>query len=266
MSPSRDERIDGYAQRLGAVRQQSPLVHNITNLVVQNDTADAIAAVGGVQMTLHAPAEAAAAAALADALVVNVGTPDPAWLEAAHTAVAVAAQRRRPWLLDPVAAGFSDYRTGAIERLLALGPTVLKANASEVLALAGAGVAGRAADSAHSVDAAAEAAQVLAARHGCVVAVTGDCDLVSDGVRSRRLGHGRPVLGRMVGSGCMLGAVVACFLAGADEPFAAVVAAIVCFTIAGEIAAEQAGGPGTLKPLLIDALYNLDDAGLAGRL
>ncbi|MGN8158422.1 hydroxyethylthiazole kinase [Salinisphaera sp. RV14] len=255
-----------YARVTAALKQAAPLVHNITNLVVQNDAADAIAAVGGVQMTLHAPAEAAEIAAVADALTVNVGTPDPAWLEAADTAVRTVMGRGRPWVLDPVAVGFSDYRTEAIHKLLAQGPTVIKSNASETLALARTGTSGRAGDSRHAVDDAIDAARRIARQYGCVVAVTGERDLITDGARTVRLHNGHPMMGRMIGSGCMLSSVLACFLAVADDPFEAALAGLVHFAVAGELAAARAGGPGTLKPLLIDALYNLDAVDVSARL
>lgn len=260
------EPANRFFRIFNAIQRRSPLIHNITNLVMQADTAAAIAAVGGVQMTLHAPEEARQAAAVAHALAVNVGTPDTAWLEATRAALDVAAGQGTPWLLDPVAAGLSDYRTAIMRELLRLQPTVVKGNASEILALAGTVSSGRAADSIHAVDQAIEAAARMAEEHGCIVAVTGAEDLVTDGRRIVRLGNGRALMGRMIGSGCMLSAVIACCLAVADDPYDAVQAAIAHFTVAGEIAVEQANGPGTLKPLLIDALYNLGEDTLQARL
>ncbi len=249
-----------------AIRQSAPLIHNITNLVVQNDTADAIAAVGATQMTLHTAEEAQAAASIAGALAVNAGTLDAAWLDCAHEAIRIARDRGIPWVLDPVAAGLSHFRTQAALQLLQSGPTVLKANASEILALAGVAASDRAADSIHSVEQAADCAIDMAREHHCVVVVTGAEDLVTDGRQSVRLGNGRPLMGRMIGSGCMLTSVIACFLAVADDTLDAAQAATGCFSVAGEIAAVQAGGPGTLKPLLLDALFNLDASMLRERL
>lgn len=253
-------------QHSNAIRRNAPLIHNITNLVMQNDTADVIAAMGGTQMTLHTREEAHAAASIADALAINSGTLDEAWLECAHEAIYAILTRGRPWILDPVAAGLSDYRTQSIFKLLQLGPTIIKANASEILVLAGSQEAGRAADAIHSVDYAAAAADKLAREHGCVVVVTGSEDLVTDGERRVRMANGHAMMSRMIGSGCMLTSVVGCFLAVIEAPFEAALAAVAYFTVAGEIAAEQAGGPGTLKPLLIDNLYSLNGEMLGERL
>lgn len=249
-----------------AIRRSAPLIHNITNLVVQNDTAAAISAVGATQVTLHHPEEARDAARASAALALNPGTLNDAWLCCAREALQVAAEDGKPWILDPVAAGLTRYRTDAARELLRLGPTVLKTNASELLVLAGQADAGRAADSIHSVDEASAAAMDLARRHGCVVVVTGAEDLLTDGEQVVRLGNGHAMMGRMIGSGCMLTSVIACFLAVSDPPFEAAQAAVACFTVAGEIAAENAGGPGTLKPLLVDALHALDGDELRRRL
>ena len=249
-----------------SVRSAAPLVQNITNLVMQHDTAAAIAAVGGTQMTLHGIEEAREIASVAAALAVNPGTLNEDWMRCARDAIAVAGQRGIPWILDPLAIGLSRYRTDAIMELLALGPTVVKANASELLALTGSQATGRAADSLHSVDQAVGAARELASRHRCVVVVTGDEDLIADGKRSMRLSNGAPVMGQMIGSGCMLTSVMACFLAVSDDYLEAAAAAVAHFTIAGELAAERAEGPGSLKPRFIDALYNLDREQFSERL
>jgi len=241
-----------------AIRDSAPLVHNITNLVVHNDTADAIAAVGGTQITLHNVEEARDAAAACAAIAVNLGTLNDAFLHCARDAVALAASLDRPWVLDPVAAGFTAYRSEAAREFLDLGPTVVKANASEVLALAGRAHGGRGADSVHSVSAAADAASRMARRHGSIVVVSGSDDMITDGTRRAMVSNGRPVMGRMIGAGCMLTSVIGCFLAVSDRPFEAALAAVAYFDVAGELAAERAEGPGTFKPLFIDALYNLE--------
>lgn len=245
-------------QHSEAVKTGAPLIQNITNLVMQNDTAAAIAAVGGTQLTLHGTEEAREIASIADAVAVNPGTLNADWMQCARDAIEVANQRRIPWVLDPLAVGLSRYRTKAIMELLALGPTVIKANASELLVLAGSRETGRGADSLHSVDEAALLASSFASSNRCIVVVTGDRDLVSDGKRTIRLSNGAPLMGRMIGSGCMLTSIIGCFLGASDDRLEAVTAAVGQFTIAGELATERANGPGTLKALLIDALHNLD--------
>lgn len=255
--------IWGLAQSL---RASAPLVQNITNLVVQTDSADAIAAVGGTQVTLHTIEEADAAARVCSALALNLGTLDEAFLRCARTAVPIIQHRKLGWVLDPVAAGMTSYRREAAREFLETGPTALKANASEVLAVAGDNRRGRGADSVDPVEDAMDAARELAARHHCVVIVTGARDFLTDGERDVFVENGDPLMGRMIGAGCMLTAVVGCFLAVSEDPFDAAIAATAYYGVAGEIAAERATGPGTLKPLLIDALYNLTREELESRL
>ena len=248
------------------VRARAPLVHNVTNLVVQNETAQAIAAIGGTQVTLHHPEEAAQAASACDALAVNLGTPNDELLLTAHKAVEAVKALARPWVLDPVAAGFTPYRTEAAMELLALGPTLVKANASEVLALSGARARGRAADSVHAVAEAEDAARELSETYGCVVAITGSEDLVTDGERTAVVCNGHPLMGRMIGSGCMLTAVAGCFLAVEQDPFYAALGAMGCFAVAGEYAALNAAGPATMGISLIDALDALEPKEIGRRL
>lgn len=261
-----EDRISAIWQLSEAIRSNAPIIHNLTSLVMQNDTADVIAAVGATQVTLHTREEARTAAGVAAAVAVNSGTLDEAWLAAVRDALHVAAARDLPWVFDPVAAGFTAYRAEAAHELLRRRPTIVKGNASEIIALSGHGEAGRAADSTHTVDQAADAARALARRFGCVVVVSGVRDLVTDGERGLRVANGDPLMGRMIGSGCMLTSVIACFLAVTGDAFQAAEAAVAYFTVAGEIAAARAQGPGTLKPLLIDALYNLDRQQLRERL
>lgn len=240
-----------------AIRSEAPLVQNMTNLVVQNDTADAIAAIGGTQVTLHTTEEAEAAASICAGLALNLGTLNEDFLHCARLAVQTMVTLNRDWVLDPVAAGMTAYRREMTREFLERRPSVLKANASEIIALAGATRRGRGPDSVDRVEDALDAAVGLARRYACIVVVTGSTDLVTDGDRTIRLQNGHPMMGRMIGSGCMLTSIVGCYLAVTDNIFEAAASAVTYFNVAGQIAAENAAGPGTLKPLLIDALYKL---------
>ena len=171
----------------------------------------------------------------------------------------VAAERGVPWVLDPTAIGLAPVRTPLAHELLALGPSIVRGNASEVLVLAGGGQPGRGADSTVAPDAAAEAAHSLAAAHGCVVAVSGAVDLVTDGRQSVRIASGAPVLTRVTGTGCLLGALTAAHAAVA-APFVAAVAATALLTVAS----ERVGGlgPGSFRVGLLDALDGPEEFGL----
>ena len=254
------------AGALARVRTEAPLVHNITNYVVMNTTANALLAVGASPAMVHALEEAEEFVALAGALVVNVGTLSAPWVGAMHRAAAGARARGTPWVLDPVGVGATTFRTSTCTALLAHRPAVVRANASEVLALAGAAaVAGKGVDSAHDVGDAVEPARRLARRTGAVVAVTGAVDHVTDGTRTIAVANGHPLMTRVTGLGCTASALVGAFVAVGTDPLVATVAALAVLGVAGEVAAERAEGPGTLQLHLLDALHSMDERTLAAR-
>jgi hydroxyethylthiazole kinase len=244
-----------------AVRQRRPLVHNITNLVVMNPSANALLAIGASPAMVHAPEEVEEFVALVDALVVNVGTISANVAVAMRLAVATANRLGKPWVLDPVAAGISVFRKTLCADLAASRPRVIRGNASEILTLAGeAGAHGRGVDSADPVEAAADAAARLARSTGAVVAVTGAVDVVTDGTTTRRIANGHPMLTLVTGMGCSLTAVTGAFVAAEPDPVLAATAALSFYGLAGELAAERSAGPGSFQPAMFDALYTLDRA------
>ena len=248
------------ASALRRVRANAPLVHNITNYVVMNNTANALLAAGASPAMVHAVEEVEEFVELAGALVVNIGTLSPAWVEAMHRAAARAHARKTPWVLDPVGVGATRYRTDTSAALLAHRPTVVRGNASEILVLAGVdGAAGKGVDSAHDAGDALAPARRLAMRTGGVVAVTGATDYVTDGARTVAIANGHPLMARVTGLGCTASALVGAFVAGAEDPFDATVAALAVLGIAGERAAARAEGPGTLQLHLLDALHAMDE-------
>ncbi|OII24553.1 hydroxyethylthiazole kinase [Curtobacterium sp. MCBA15_016] len=248
------------AELLEAVRARSPLVHCITNTVVQNVTANVLLALGASAAMVDVVTEAGPFARVADALLVNTGTPHAEPRAASLEAASAAVDAGTPWVLDPVAVGSLPVRTALARDLLALGPTVLRGNASEVLAVLGASAGGRGVDSTVGTDdARAAAVDAVAARRVAAVAVSGPIDLlVAPGTGVVRVANGTELLTRITGGGCALGAVVAAFTAvSSEDPGAAAVAATAVHTIAAELAAREAGGPGTFQPLFLDRLASL---------
>jgi hydroxyethylthiazole kinase len=246
-----------------ALHDTAPLVHCLTNTVVQTITANALLAVGAAPAMVDEPKEAAEFAAIASAVLVNVGTVHERTAEAMLLAARSAVSAGTPWVLDPVAVGGLGFRTGVAAELADIGPTVVRGNASEVMALAGAGAGGRGVDSTAAADDALEAAAVLARRTGGVVAVSGAVDLITDGVRTVRVGGGDPLLTRTTGAGCALGALVAAYVAVTDDPLTGAVAAHAHVALAASAAARQAPGPGSFAIAWIDALDALTSDDLA---
>jgi hydroxyethylthiazole kinase len=256
------------ATSLRAARTQltdtAPLVHCLTNTVVQAFTANALLAVGAAPAMVDAPEEAAEFAGVASAVLVNVGTVHARTAEAMRLAARAAQEAGTPWVLDPVAVGGLTFRTGLAAELIALNPTVVRGNASEVLAVAGAGAGGRGVDSTATADDALAAAEDLARRTGGVVAVSGEVDLVTDGTTTVRIGGGSVLLTRTTGAGCALGALAAAYVAATGDPLTGTVAAHAHVALAAEIAADLADGPGTFAAQWLDALDALDGDSLAG--
>lgn len=253
------------ARLLDTVRAQAPLVHNVTNGVAMALSANLLIAVGASPIMAMAPEEAGDIVGISGALVVNMGTLTAAWIEGAEAAVGGAAAAGRPWLLDPVGVGATAFRRSVGARLAGRRPTVIRGNASEIVALAGEAAGGKGVDSTLGSDAALDAARQLARTAGAVVVVTGAVDLVTDGDRLVRVANGHPLLTRITASGCGLSALTGAWLAVGDDPMEACAGALVAYGVAAEIAAERARGPGSFQVELLDALAALDPATLRAR-
>ncbi|HWP02414.1 MAG TPA: hydroxyethylthiazole kinase [Gemmatimonadaceae bacterium] len=251
------------ASALNRLRTEAPLVHNITNYVVMNTTANALLAIGASPAMVHAPDEVEEFVEISRALVVNIGTLSAHWVDAMHRAVDRANAKGIPWVLDPVGAGATSYRTRVAAELARKQPAVLRGNASEILAVAGAaGRTTKGVDSVHSPQAVLQEARNLAQTLGTVVAMTGAVDIVTDGQQVARISNGHAMMARVTGLGCTATALTGAYCA-VEKPFPAAVAALAALGVAGERAASAAEGPGSLQLRLLDELYKLDSETLA---
>ena len=250
-----------------ALRESKPLVHQITNYVVMNETANATLALGALPVMAHAGEEVEEMVGLASALVLNIGTLSEHWVEAMLLAGGAANARRIPVVLDPVGAGATVYRTETARRILGLvDVTVLRGNAGEVATLVGAQAEVRGVESISTGLEAPELAREAAQRLRVVASVTGVVDYVSDGERVLAVSNGHELLAAVTGTGCMSTAITGCFLAGKpDEPLESAAEALGAFGVAAEAAAAGAAGPGTFHARLYDTLYALDPDTLDGR-
>jgi len=254
-------------QDVQLIRERAPLVHNITNYVVMNVTANALLAIGASPVMAHALEEVEEMAGIAQALVLNIGTLSGPWVEAMLLAGRVAKQRQIPIVLDPVGAGATRLRTDTSLRILAeIAPTIVRGNASEIRALGGAEGSTKGVDSTHSSDAALDAARKLVARYGCVVSVSGATDLVVDASRVARVHNGVPLMARVTGSGCTASALTGACAAVNSSAFEAASHAMALSGISGEIAAELALGPGSYQSHFLDILSVIDQAQLLQRI
>jgi hydroxyethylthiazole kinase len=233
------------ADILERVRARRPRVHCITNAVAQTFTANMLLAAGAVPSMTIAPEEVAAFTASADALLINLGTFDRERREAADTAIEVAREEGRPWVLDPVFIDRSQARAAYAQALAEKKPASIRLNGPEFAALAG-------------VEPAGEALTRHALDRLTVIALTGGIDMITDGARLITVENGHPLMGRVTAMGCAGSALAAACLAVEGDALHATTAALLALGVAGEVAAATANGPGTFAAEIVDALYDLD--------
>ncbi len=248
------------------IREQSPLVHNITNYVVMNSTANALLALGASPVMAHAEEEVADMVKLAKALVINIGTLSEKWIFSMHKAALQAKDAGVPIVLDPVGAGATPYRTETVRQLIAtVNPTIIRGNASEIMAIVEAEAKTKGVDSLASSESAVDTARQLYETHRCGVCISGETDYIVEGDQVVRVKNGDPLMPRVTGLGCTASALCGAFIAVNSSPLAAAAHAMAVMGIAGELAAEQANGPGSLQMHFLDALCNLTETDITER-
>lgn len=251
-----------YAKSAGEIlsrlRTNKPVVHSITNYVVMNSTANVLLAMGASPIMAHAAEEMEDIGAISTSMVINIGTLSKQWIENMYLACRIAKDTGKPFVLDPVGAGATKLRTDTARHISeTYKPTVVRGNASEILALSPEGGKTRGVDSIHTMEEAVEAARTIARSLDTTIAVTGERDLVTDGKRSVIITGGHPLLGYVTGAGCAATVTIAAFLAVEKDPVMAAAAALAFFGLAGERAAKEAGGPGTFWAGVLDELYRI---------
>lgn len=245
------------------IREKSPLIHNITNYVVMNNTANALLAIGASPVMAHAVEEVEDMVKIASALVINIGTLSEKWIDAMFLAARKANELHIPIVLDPVGAGATPYRTEIAKKfIVSCRPTVIRGNASEIAALVHADVQTKGVDSTSESHSVLGAAKKLAKDSGAVVSISGEVDLITDGdiVHEVRGGHG--MMARVTGMGCTATAITAAFIAINSNPLEAATNAMELMSRVGEVAYEQAKGPASLQLHFIDELYTCNSKSL----
>ena len=248
------------ADTLKRVREKKPLIHNITNYVVMNYTANALLSCGASPVMAHAAEELEAMVSLAGGLVLNIGTLSPPWVEAMLRAGKKANALKVPIVLDPVGSGATRLRTESARRLAReLSIEVVRGNASEVLSLAKKEARTKGVDSLHSVEEAEETAIALSKELKTTLAITGKVDLITGGKRICKVHNGHEMMGRVTGTGCTATVMIGAFLAVEKDPVDAATTALAYFGLAGEKAAAQTKSPGSFQIALLDALFSIDE-------
>ncbi|TLV00987.1 hydroxyethylthiazole kinase [Dyadobacter luticola] len=248
---------------LQTLRSASPLVHNITNYVVMNYTANALLALGASPVMAHALEEVEEMVTIAGALVVNIGTLSSHWVEAMKLAMKTAAKLGKPIILDPVGAGATSYRNNVLAELLETAPpTIIRGNGSEILALAGASIKTKGVDSTVSSTDSIEAAYALSKKFGSVVSVSGAVDVIVKGNQAAYISNGVPLMTRVTGMGCSASAIAGAYGAVVKDPFEAAISAAATMGVCGELAFREAKSPGSFQIAFLDTLAEITPAHL----
>jgi len=249
---------------VSTIREQAPLVHNITNYVVMNTTANALLALGASPVMAHAVDEVEDMVDIASALVINIGTLSRDWVVAMHRAAKRAGERGIPVILDPVGAGATRYRTETSHELLAAcPPAILRGNASEIMAVAREEGTTKGVDSTNSSQTAVRAAEKIAREYKSVVCISGAEDYIISDTDTAVVKNGHAMMTRVTGLGCTASALCGAFAAVNSDYVCAAAEAMAVMGIAGEMAVREATGPASLQTLFLDALYNLSEEDIA---
>jgi hydroxyethylthiazole kinase len=225
-----------------------------------NNTANAVLAIGASPIMAHAKSEVEEMVNISHSLVINIGTLDEYWEEAMLLAAKKANELNKPWILDPVGAGATFYRDSVLSKILSLNPTVIRGNASEIIALSKTSkTITKGVDSTAKSNEAVEAAKTLVQNHKSVVCISGETDIIISEDQEIHLKNGHPMMTKVTGSGCTASAIIGSFIGIIENKTEAVVSAMSLLGIVGEIAAEKSAGPGSLQLNITDKLYNITE-------
>lgn len=255
------------------VGEMTPLSHNMTNLVVQNFAANVALAVGGSPIMANYGEEAKDLCKLGGSLVINMGTVTPDGLQNYSQALKAYNLEGGPVVFDPVGGGATAVRRNAVKTLMAAGYfDIINGNEGEIKTVFGTVVQQRGVDSGASTSTDLERATIvrdLAARERNIVVMTGATDYISDGKRTYAVSNGHELLGKITGSGCVLGTIISIMVAASrSDKLIAALTGLLHYEIAAEVAAEREDvkGPGTFVPALIDELYNIQKSTSEGHI
>lgn len=247
-------------QHVLTVRKQSPLVHNITNYVVMNNTANALLAIGASPIMAHAKSEINDMVSISNSLVINIGTLDEYWLESMIQAAEIANNTNKPWVLDPVGAGATAFRDNVLQEILKFKPTVIRGNASEIIALAKKNnTATKGVDNTAKSTEAIDAANFLTTKYNSVVCISGESDFIINKGYVAYVNNGHELMTRVTGLGCSASAIIGAFIAVIENKQEATIAAMALIGLAGELGYKLANGPGSLQLHLLDKLHNITE-------
>lgn len=246
------------AQTLNAIRENSPLVHNITNYVVMNNTANGLLSLGASPVMAHAIEEVEDIVTISSALVINMGTLSEKWVDAMLLAVKKARSTNTPIVFDPVGVGASKYRTAMAQQIIEAGtPDIIRGNASEIMALAQLTNTSKGVDSTMDSQDAIEGGKTLSKTLNNTIIISGETDYIITGNQITSISNGSPLMSKITGMGCTATAIVGACLAVEPNIHQAGVAAMAIMGVVGDITTKLSNGPGTFQTYFLDGLHQL---------
>ncbi|MBD8348826.1 hydroxyethylthiazole kinase [Dysgonomonas sp. HGC4] len=259
--------IQNLVRDLNLVREKSPLIHNITNYVVMNNTANALLSIGASPVMAHAVDEVSEMVNIASALVINIGTLDTDWVKAMLIAGKAAQAKETPIIFDPVGAGATSYRTQVCQQILEeCKPSIIRGNASEIMSLVNSNIKTKGVDSTSSSDSALDSAKTLAKDTGAVVVISGQTDYITNGQITEMVSNGNTLMSWVTGMGCTATTIVAAFAAVNPNMLEAATHGMAVMGISGELAAAKSQGNGSMQVHFLDELFNLNENTLRNKL
>ena len=242
------------------IRSTNPIIHNITNYVVMNQTANALLALGASPIMAHAPQELSEIIAQSNALVVNIGTLDSRWISSIKIACCAAKQAKIPVILDPVGSGFTKLRTNIARELLENNYIdIVRCNASEAASLVDEKTSTHGVESSIVSTDIAELGKKIASAYNIVLCVTSEKDLIINSKQIQIINNGHKIMSKVTGMGCIASSIVGAFAVCTDDHSLASLAAMAVMGICGEKAAARCQGPGSFHAHFLDELYQLDE-------
>lgn len=259
--------ISSLVRDLNLIRERSPLIHNITNYVVMNNTANALLSIGASPVMAHAVDEVVEMVNISSALVINIGTLDAEWVKAMLIAGKAAQVKKIPIIFDPVGAGATSYRTRVCRQILEeCKPSIIRGNASEIMALVNSNVKTKGVDSTSSSDSALDSAKIVADETGAVVVISGQTDYITNGQITEMVSNGNTLMSWVTGMGCTATSIVAAFAAVNPNMLEAATHGMAVMGISGELAAAKSQGNGSMQVHFLDELFNLNENTLRNKL
>ncbi|WP_291968215.1 hydroxyethylthiazole kinase [Maribacter sp.] len=256
--------MSSISEILQKIRSKSPLVHNITNYVVMNNTANALLAVGASPVMAHAKEEVKDIVTISSSLVINMGTLSDKWVESMLMAAAQAKATNTPFVFDPVGVGASAYRTEVAQNIIETAiPNVIRGNASEIMALAKLTNSTKGVDSTMDTQDAIEGATLLAKQLKNTVVISGAIDYIITADTFSKIENGSPLMAKITGMGCTATAMVGACLGVEENTHLAAVAAMAIMGVAGDMANDKSAGPGSFQMNFYDSLNELSPEVLA---